>query len=161
MSSSPPTRRCCLKQKHRVLEVGVVVQDEAQAGSEGSSPSRNPSREVPQKREGEKAEGTEESKALHMSAGKIAIADARSASALPLHRALQDRVCGVTLLSGNRHPPALHPSRSGSGGGSRATVSAAPLRPRGDLEAAFGVAAAFCRGFSLLTVSLYYRKAPR
>lgn len=65
----------------------------------------------PAETQGEKAGGTEEPGALHTSAGKTAIADARSASALPLHRGLRDRAYGVTSLSGNRHPPALHPSR--------------------------------------------------
>lgn len=53
MSSSPPTRRCCLKQKHRILGVGAVVQSTAFSsgpGSQSSGPSTNPSREAARRR---------------------------------------------------------------------------------------------------------------
>lgn len=110
----------------------------------------------PTEQQGEKAEGTEESRALHLSENTATV-NARSASAVLLHRVL--RVHFIILYT---IPfPTPHPSRSGSGRGRQASVSAAPQRPTGVSKATLGSVAACCRGFCLLTASLYYRKPPR
>lgn len=70
----------------------MVIQNKAQAGSEDSGLSGTLSREAPQKRRGDRAQGTKESRAVHMNEGKTAIADTRSHSALSLHRGLRVRV---------------------------------------------------------------------
>lgn len=100
----------------------------------------------PTEPQGEKAKGTEESRALHTSERNTAIVNARSASVVPLHRMLR----GHFIVLHTTPFPTLHPSRSSSGGGRQTRVSAAPQSPRRVPKAALGLAAACCRGFCFL-----------
>lgn len=72
----------------------------------------------PTEPEGEKAEGTEESRALHESERDAAVINARNASAVPLR--------GHFLILYTTPFPTLHPSRPGSGDGRQPSVSAVP-----------------------------------
>lgn len=146
MSSSPPTRRCCLKQKHRILGVGAVVQSTAFSsgpGSQSSGPSTNPSREAARRR-GAKADRGGPRRAQSHTDGRRENNNNNNkkdpqSPATPMHQAPSEvagpSLGGTFLLNGSCPPPSsLLPCR------------ACQLRP-GAWEASFAgysrVAAAF------------------
>lgn len=94
----------------------MAVQKKAQAGSEGSGPPGSPSREgSPTERQGEKAEGTEEPRALHTSAGKNS--DSRCTKRLSSPPGPSLRGHFINLVTGTPRPCTLPVQAAAAGAG--------------------------------------------